>query len=238
MKLFGEKAILVEWPTEVDETILYDVLAFTEHLKSERLESGLWELVPAYNSIVLICRDKISDPHQLIIQLKGWYLDIKSRVPIKRELWKLPVCYDLEFGIDLETVANTLNLSVKQIVEIHTRSRYTVYGIGFLPGFMYLGGLANKLNIPRKETPRLQVPQGSVGLAGPQTGIYPQQSPGGWNIIGNCPIPIFNAEGKTPCFVNVGDRIEFYSITRAAYDLYKIETQVGIYKIEHSIVDV
>ncbi|MEN8788662.1 MAG: 5-oxoprolinase subunit PxpB [Flavobacteriaceae bacterium] len=238
LKLFGEKAILIEWPAEVNETILYNVLAFAEHLKSERLDAALWELVPAYNSVVLICREKIGDPQLLIERLKGWYHDIKSRVPIKRELWKLPVCYDLEFGIDLEIVADTLNLSADEIIKMHTQSIYTVYGIGFLPGFMYLGGLADELEIPRKETPRLRVPQGSVGLAGPQTGIYPQESPGGWNIIGNCPIPIFKAEANNPCFVNVGDRIEFYPITKAAYDLYKIETQVGIYKLEHSIVDV
>ncbi len=238
MKLFGEKAFLVEWPAEVDESILYDILAFTEHLRSNQLDAALWELVPAYNSLVLICREKIENPDQLKKQLKAWYLDVKGRIPVKRQRWKLPVCYDPEFGIDLEMVANTLNLTASRIIELHTEPIYTVYGIGFLPGFMYLGGLADDLIIPRKETPRLRVPKGSVGLAGQQTGIYPQESPGGWNIIGNCPIPIFRVEESKPCFVNVGDRIQFYPINRAAYDLYKIETQVGIYKIEHTIVDV
>ena len=238
LKLFGEKAILVDWPAEVEESILYDILAFTEHLKSDRLDAAVWELVPAYNSLVLVCRDKIDNPDHLIEQLKAWYLDVKGLIPVRRQLWKLPVCYDLEFGIDLEMVANTLNLEISRIIDLHTKAEYTVYGIGFLPGFMYLGGLADELKIPRKETPRLRVPQGSVGLAGQQTGIYPQESPGGWNIIGNCPIPIFRVEENNPCFVNVGDRIQFYPINKSAYDLYKIETQVGIYKIEHSIVDV
>ncbi|MGB5237738.1 MAG: 5-oxoprolinase subunit PxpB [Flavobacteriaceae bacterium] len=238
LKLFGEKAILIEWPAEVSESILYDILAFAEHLRSDQLDASLWELVPAYNSLTLICSKKIKDTDQLIEQLKGWYNGVKSLVPVKRQLWKLPVCYDLEFGIDQETVASTLELSIDQIIEIHTKPVYTVYGIGFLPGFMYLGGLSDELKIPRKESPRLHVPKGSVGLAGQQTGIYPQESPGGWNIIGNCPIPIFSVGEDKPCFVSVGDRIKFYPITRAAYDLYKIETQVGIYKIEHSIVDV
>ena len=238
LKLFGEKAILIEWPAEVSENILYDVIAFAEHLRSDRLEASMWEFVPAYNSLTLICNEEINNPGPFIERLKDWYKDIKSLVPIKRQLWKLPVCYDLEFGIDLEIVSNSLGLTIDQIIEIHTRAEYTVYGIGFLPGFMYLGGLSQELKIPRKETPRLRVPKGSVGLAGQQTGIYPQESPGGWNIVGNCPIPMFRTDDADPCFVSVGDRIQFYPITRAAYDLLKIETQVGIYKIEHSIVDV
>ena len=128
-------------------------------------------------------------------------------------------------------------MSITQVVETHTDQTYTVYGIGFLPGFMYLGGLPESLEVPRKETPRLRVEQGSVGLAGKQTGIYPQESPGGWNVIGNCPIPIFNVDQPEPCFVDVGDRIQFYSITRAEYDLHRIEAEVGIYNIEKSVLD-
>ena len=238
LKPFGDQAILIEWPAKVEESILYDILIFSEYLKSDCLDIQNWELVPAYNSLTLIHRHKIDAPSDVIEQLKSWYSNIESQVPLKRQLWKLPVCYDEEFGIDINQVADKLNLSVEELIELHTEHIYTVYGIGFLPGFMYLGGLPQKLEVPRRETPRLQVNQGSVGLAGKQTGIYPQDSPGGWNIIGNCPVPIFNVEKEQPCFVNVGDRIQFYPINRAAYDLHKIEAEVGIYNIENMVVDV
>ena len=238
LKPFGDQAILIEWPPKVEESILYDILVFSEYLKSECLERKDWELVPAYNSLTLIHHQKIDSPFNLIEQLKSWYSNVESQVPLKRQLWKLPVCYDEEFGIDLSQVADALSLSPERLIEMHTEHIYTVYGIGFLPGFMYLGGLPKDLEVPRRETPRLLVQKGSVGLAGKQTGIYPQDSPGGWNIIGNCPIPIFSVDKEQPCFVNVGDRIQFYPINRAAYDLHKIETEVGIYNIENLVVDV
>ena len=237
-KPFGEQAILIEWPSKVDESILYDILVFAEYLKTECLDLADWELVPAYNSLTLIHRTKIESPADFIEQLRIWHASVESSIPLKRQLWKLPVCYDEEFGIDLNQVTDNLKISVNQLIEKHTAHAYTVYGIGFLPGFMYLGGLPKELEVPRKETPRLQVIKGSVGLAGKQTGIYPQDSPGGWNIIGNCPIPIFNVEKDKPCFVNIGDRIQFYPITRAEYDLHQIEAKVGIYNIENMVVDV
>ena len=238
IKSFGDRAILIEWPAKVDENILYDILVFADYLKSDCLDTALWEFIPAYNSLTLVCQKKINDTPELKKRLKFWHQDIRSQVPLTRQLWKLPVCYDLEFGIDLKEVAKTLNISISQIIELHTGSTYTVFGIGFLPGFMYLGGLPGSLEIPRRDSPRLNVRKGSVGLAGKQTGIYPQESPGGWRIIGNCPIPIFNVEKPDPCFVNVGDRIEFYPINKAAYDLHKIEAEVGIYNIENTVVDV
>lgn len=228
----------MEWPARVEETILYDILVFTDYLKTDCLDTKVWEFVPAYNSLTLICRHKIENAVALIDQLSSWHEKIKGHLPLKRQLWRLPVCYEAEFGIDLQEVAEKLELTPAQLIELHTNEIYTVYGIGFLPGFMYLGGLPQKLEIPRRASPRLQVPEGSVGLAGKQTGIYPQESPGGWNIIGNCPIPIFNVEKSEPCFVSIGDQIQFYPINRAAYDLHKIEAEVGIYNIEKSVVDV
>ena len=237
-KSFGQQAVLIEWPARVEETILYDILVFTEYLKKECLDTSMWEFIPAYNSLTLIHRFKIENREELTKKLRSWHSKIRGHIPLRRQLWRLPVCYEPEFGIDLDHVAEELNMSPDQLIENHTGQTYTVFGIGFLPGFMYLGGLPRNLEVARRATPRLHVPKGSVGLAGKQTGIYPQESPGGWNIIGNCPIPIFNVEKPEPCFVSVGDRIQFYPITRAGFDLHKIEAEVGIYNIEKSIVDV
>ncbi len=227
LKPFGKTAILIEWPSKVDEAILSDILSYQEFVRG-KLE-GSWELVPAYNSLTLIQLDSEFDFEILKAQLVSWYQEAKQDIPSQRYLWKLPVCYDPEFGCDLEEVATTLGFTVPELIEAHTASHYTVFGIGFLPGFMYLGGLPKALEIPRRKSPRLHVDKGSVGLAGKQTGIYPQDSPGGWNILGRCPVPMFNPKSETPCFVNVGDKIQFIAIERAEYELRKIEAEVGIY---------
>lgn len=235
IKPFGAHAVLIEWPKRVEDAILDDVLEFEQHLKNYCLDTNNWELVPSYNSITLIQRNQIIEHKTLIPQLKKWYRAKRSGVRKEKYLWRLPVCYDSNFGLDLQEVSDKLNKSTSEIIEKHTSHVYTVYGIGFLPGFMYLGGLPADLNVPRRSTPRLNVPQGSVGLAGVQTGIYPQTSPGGWNIIGRCSVELFNPKHTQPCFVNVGDKVQFYSIERAEYDLYKIETEVGVYQLKKTI---
>ncbi|NAY90828.1 5-oxoprolinase subunit PxpB [Muricauda sp. JGD-17] len=231
IKPFGEYAVLLEWPNRVEEDILYDILGFVEHFKATNASD--WETVVAYNSLTLINNRGLIDFDTAKEEIEQ-YLATRdmSKTKVKSYLWEIPVCYDLEFGIDLEEVAKRLNLSTDELVNQHTSYQYTVYGIGFLPGFMYLGGLPSSLEVPRRAEPRLKVAKGSVGLAGKQTGIYPQQSPGGWNIIGNCPISLFNPEKEKPCMVSVGDKVQFLRIEKAEYDLHKIEAEVGIYQLK------
>jgi KipI family sensor histidine kinase inhibitor len=237
IKPFGENAVLIEWPNKVEESILQDILQYCNHLKSKCLDLKSWELIPAYNSLLLLNKYEKLDFKKRSKELKAWYTEKKDTPSSQGTLWKLPVCYDMEFGIDQEELSGILGLSTKDLIDLHTSLVFTVYGIGFLPGFMYLGGLPASLETPRKATPRLDVKKGSVGLAGKQTGIYPQDSPGGWNIIGNCPIPIFNVEKEEPCFVKVGDKIQFYEITRKEHELHSIEANVGIYNIEKISLD-
>ena len=229
---FGERAILISWPNRVEEAILEDIITFQSYLQESSFSSDEWELVAAYNSLTLINNKEDVNLDTYSAMLSKAYKSKRETQAVTRWLWNLPVCYELSFGIDLEEVADTLEVSTAELIEMHTQQPYLVYGIGFLPGFMYLGGLPRTLETPRKSTPRLAVPRGSVGLAGKQTGIYPQESPGGWNIIGNCPIPIFNINKEPPCFINVGDRVQFYPITKAEYELHRIEAEVGIYRIE------
>lgn len=234
---YGVHAVLIEWPNAVKEDILEDILTFYRYLKTDCLKETGWELIPAYNSLTLVQNNVTVDFKSFSIKLEKWYKEKSGTKPEQRYLWRLPVCYDLDYGIDLEEVSEKLQLSIPEIIEQHTGNIYRLYGIGFLPGFMYLGGLPKSLEIPRKATPRLKVEKGAVGLAGQQTGIYPQESPGGWNIIGNCSVSIFNASQEKPCLVSVGDQIQFYSISRAEHDLHKIEGEVGIYKVEKIKID-
>lgn len=231
IKPYGQRAVLVEWPNNVDESILEEILQLVDCFKTLNLPG--WEMSAAYNSLTLVNSKEEIDfetVEKLILECYSNRRD--SKIKNEQFLWRIPVCYDSEFGIDMEEVSKTLKLPIEELVKLHTSNKYTVYGIGFLPGFMYLGGLPAALEIPRRKEPRLSVSKGSVGLASKQTGIYPQDSPGGWNIIGSCPIPIFNPKLENPCFVNVGDKIQFYKISRAEYDLRKIEGEVGIYKPE------
>ena len=229
---YGIHAVLVEWPNEVDEDILQDILGFYQYLKTNCLKENGWEMIPAYNSLTLVQNNSEVDFKSISGKLQKWYNEKSGTLPEQRFLWRLPVCYDVDFGIDLQEVSEKLQLGVEEIIKRHTENTYRVFGIGFLPGFMYLGGLHKTLEIPRRPEPRLNVAKGAVGIASKQTGIYPQESPGGWNIIGSCSIPIFDTKRDSPCLVNVGDQIQFYSISRAEYDLHKIEGEVGIYKIE------
>lgn len=235
IKPFGQNAILIEWPNKVSESILYDIIQFEAFLKQKDLKE--FEFVSAYNSLALVKSKGIDNQSEFLEVLQKWYSEMERGKKAERFLWTLPVCYDAEFGIDLVEVTKNLNCSVEELIKKHTSNTYTVYGIGFLPGFMYLGGLPPELVIERKKEPRQKVPKGSVGLAGRQTGIYPQVSPGGWNIIGNCPIPIFNATKKDPCFVKVGDKIRFEAISKSEYDLHKIEGEVGIFNFGKTVLN-
>jgi inhibitor of KinA len=130
---------------------------------------------------------------------------------------ELPVCYGGEFGPDLEEVAARCGLSAAEVMARHSTAEYRVYMLGFSPGFPYLGGLDPAIAAPRRETPRLRVPAGSVGIAGMQTGIYPQESPGGWQIIGRTPGRLFRPDRAEPCLLGPGDRLRFVPVGPEAF---------------------
>lgn len=237
IKQFGEKAIIIEWPHYVEEAILNDILQFSTSLKANYLKNNNFELVTAYNSLTLIFYDTNFNFNKTKDFLLGCYKNEEQQILFKNSVWKIPVCYDEEFGVDLLEVAQKLRMTQKQVIKNHTSTTYTVYGIGFLPGFMYLGGLSKEMEVPRREVPRLKVLKGAVGLASKQTGIYPQESPGGWNIIGNCPFPLFDAKVEIPIFVSVGDKIQFYAISKSEYDLLKIEIEIGIFTTKNMLAN-
>jgi inhibitor of KinA len=139
-------------------------------------------------------------------------------------------------GWDLEELAEIKNITVPQLIEIHTQGVYEVFGLGFLPGFMYLGGLDERLHFPRKSAPRKLVSKGAVGIAAGQTGIYPNESPGGWNIIGNSPLNFFDVSQEAPCFVNTGDQIKFYEVDSKNYDQIKEAVDHGAYHPKYEYI--
>ena len=126
---------------------------------------------------------------------------------------QIPVCYDVSMAPDLALIADLHHLSIEQVIQLHTEKLYRVYLVGFLPGFAYMGNVDEKIATPRKSKPRTLVPAGSVGIAGEQTGIYPFDSPGGWQLIGQTPIEMFSVEKPQPCYLRTGDEVQFYPVT-------------------------
>ena len=221
-KLFGRSAILVEWPANISQEIIQDIISFERQVKE--IDSIL-DTIIAYNSLLIRYQNPIIDKELTISQLKKIYSASSYLIKQDQFLWQIPVCYDVSFGIDLEEIANKKKCSVADIVRLHTKTDYLVYFIGFQPGFLYLGGLHQNLHVPRKSNPRVRVDKGSVGIGGSQTGIYPQNSSGGWNILGKSPLNFFNMKASNPCFAKPGDRIQFVSVD--LHTFYQIEKEVA-----------
>ena len=220
-KLFGWSAILVEWPANISQEIIQDIISFERQVKE--IESIL-DTIIAYNSLLIRYQNPIVDQELTIRQLKNKYTASSYLIKQDQFLWEIPVCYDASFGIDLEEIANKKKCSVTDIIRLHTETDYIVYFIGFQPGFLYMGGLHQNLHIPRKSNPRVRVDKGSVGIGGAQTGVYPQNSSGGWNIIGKSPLNFFNMKATNPCFAKSGDRIQFVAVD--IHTFYQIEREV------------
>ena len=220
-KLFGRSAILVEWPADISQEIIQDIISFEGQVKEI---DAILDTIIAYNSLLIRYQNPIVDKELTISQLKNKYTASSYVIKQDQFLWEIPVCYDASFGIDLEEIANKKKCSVTDIIRLHTETDYIVYFIGFQPGFLYMGGLHQNLHVPRKSNPRVRVDKGSVGIGGAQTGVYPQNSSGGWNIIGKSPLNFFNMKATNPCFAKSGDRIQFVAVD--IHTFYQIEREV------------
>lgn len=179
--------------------------------------AGVRNLNPAYCSI-LVTFDALQLSHAELEGILRRYIQRSDalRIPKGREL-KIPTCYGGQFGPDLNEVASQHGLTPAQAIELHASVTYTVYFLGFVPGFAYLGELPEALATPRLDSPRRSTPPGSVGIAGSQTGVYPFATPGGWRLIGRTPIAMFRPDRKAMSFVAIGDRVRFTPISAARF---------------------
>ncbi|MEL7162227.1 MAG: 5-oxoprolinase subunit PxpB [Bacteroidota bacterium] len=203
-------ALLLNWEQRISPAISSGVHAYAHAL---RQHPAVRECVPGYASLLVrYARPKITayDLREFIFALN----------PLTEEtggiLHEIPVCYADDFAPDLPTVAAAIALSPEEIIRLHTDVEYLVYQVGFRPGFAFLGQTDARLEIPRRTSPRRRVPAGTVGLAGRQTGIYPSESPGGWQLIGRCPWPLLRA-GKDFCRFQAGDRVRFHSVSATEF---------------------
>jgi len=216
IKPMGDRAILIDFEPEISEETLKKVLNLKKIIENELVEDKV-EVINTYYSLLIVYISTIENVYDKVSALKELITRANIGKNLNSRIYHIPVCYEPEFGLDLELIAKTKNLRISDIIQLHTSPIYTVYFTGFLPGFLYLGGLDEKLQISRKSSPRMKVEKGAVGIGENQTGIYPKTSPGGWQIIGNSPVTFFYKNRNPPCIISAGDKVKFYSVTKTQY---------------------
>ncbi len=220
----NETALLVFFENSIDESINEKIIALQQAVEKNKFK-GFVETVPAYSSLAIFfdvaaVKNNYADKTTAFEFVKTFTEKLigeinDTAVIAKRETISIPVYYN---GEDLDYVAEQHKLSVAELISIHTEKTYRVYMIGFLPGFAYMGKLDERIATARRSSPRTNVKAGSVGIAGFQTGIYPLDSPGGWQLIGQTPLKIFNKEKNNPCLLQAGDNIQFISINNEEFE--------------------
>ena len=218
-----DQALTIEFSTIISEESHLKVMQWHALLNQHPFK-GFIESVPAYSSLTIYYDEEISSQ-----EVKLFVSDLlennsssfgSTGTAISSNKHIIPVCYDPSYGLDIVAVAEEKHLSIDEIIALHTIQTFRVYMIGFVPGFAYMGMLPASLETKRKNVPRLEVPKGSVAIAGLQTGIYPSTIPGGWNILGITPINLFD-KTKEPCsFLQAGDLVQFQSISKEAFEQY------------------
>jgi len=225
----GDSAITVDFGNCIDERINREVINRFRQLQQQPLP-GMIEAVPAYSSLTIhydirFLRKKVP-AIQTVYDWMEQQLRERLATPVQQQesaerMVRIPVCYEHEFATDLEYLAATKNISIADIIQLHTAKSYKVYMLGFLPGFCYMGEVDERISIARKPQPE-KIIAGSVGIAGKQTGIYPLASPGGWQIIGRTPLKLFDAKREDPILLRAGDKVQFYAITKNEFDELKL----------------
>lgn len=225
----GDAAIVIQAGTDISEDIHERVKQLFSCIEQHPFE-GYVEAVQAFTNVTVFYEPyKVYQSAQLkqrAISPYEWVKDYienllednwKEGNQAKRRIVDIPVCYGGELGPDLEEVARINDLTPEEVVRIHTSGTYLVYMIGFAPGFPFLGGLSEKIAAPRRQTPRMSIPKGSVGIAGKQTGVYPISTPGGWQLIGQTPLSLFRPNAERPSLLKAGDEVRFVQLSEKEF---------------------
>ena len=212
----SDSAILLEFGYQISELIHKKLFSLITHLINNPIH-GVINIHPGYTSM-LYTLDKTANIDEAIHTIKN-SLDMgQNRETPEARLVEIPVLYGDSYGRDIQRVAKFSGLNEKEIIQQHQSGNYLVYFLGFSPGFPYIGGMDQVLTTPRLQTPRKCVPQGSIAIAGGQTGIYPFSTPGGWNLIGQTPLEIFNLSSPQNSLIQMGDKVKFKSISKYEYE--------------------
>jgi inhibitor of KinA len=218
----GDRALVIEFGDRPDPELSARIAAAAQHMRASP-PPGVLDVVPASTTLALHYDPVLigvgTTPYEALIQkIETWlHEQAEAKLPQGR-LVEIPVCYGGSFGEDLDEVARQHGLTPEAVATIHAGTEYHVYMLGFVPGFAYLGDLDARIVTSRRDTPRPRVPAGTVAIGGAQTGVYPLETPGGWQLIGRTPLRMFTPDSEPPCLLRAGDRVRFVTISRTEFD--------------------
>lgn len=227
----GDRAMVVEFGNEISEAINNQVHALEARLTESQI-AGIVELVPTFRSLMVYYDPYKTSFHELKKTIQAFGNILGNSGDAKKRILKIPCCYGARFGLDLKDMEEHTGLSRDEIIQIHSSVDYKIYMMGFLPGFVYLGGLDKRIEMPRLKTPRVKILPGAVGIGGSQTGVYPVASPGGWRLMGGTPVDFYDPNREEPILCKAGEYIRFVPIT--IDDYYDIRHMIvkGAYQVE------
>ena len=217
----GDAAFTIEFGDRIDPAMLAAVHALDTEMARQQAAGGLpglIETMPTFRSLTVFFDPLLTGRSSLIEALHPLLQAAEHAEPVQGRRWQLPVCYEGHAGPDLADIAQASGLSVDDVIGLHSGTEVHVYMLGFLPGFPFMGNVAPALDLPRRSQPRVRVPPGSVAIAVGLTAIYPWESPGGWHLLGLCPVPLFDVTRARPALLQVGDRVGFEPVSATEFE--------------------
>lgn len=227
----GDAALVVEFGDIIDENVNAHVHALARKIEEQHIE-GIMEVVPTFRSVLVQYDVFVCSYSQIRDVMHSLADNLNVLDKTAKKIVKIPCCYGARFGQDLSDMEKLTGLDRDEIIAIHSATDYKIYMLGFLPGFVYLGGLDKRIEVPRLKTPRVKICKGAVGIGGNQTGIYPMDSPGGWRLMGATPIDLYDENRETPILLAAGEYIRFVPISILDYYDIRQEILKGTYRLE------
>ena len=216
----GDSALVVELDERIDPAINARAIALAESLQAAGI-AGVRDVVPTYRSVAVFFDPLRTHYDALVERIERDAARAGPDAVPDREPIRIPVCYGGDLGPDLASVAAFGGVAEDAVIALHSAATYRVFMLGFVPGFAYMGLVDARIAAPRHSTPRVRVPVGSVGIAGVQTGVYPAETPGGWQLIGRTPLKPFDAARAEPFLMKAGDAVRFHAISRDEHDSWR-----------------
>ena len=207
----GDSSILLQFGNTIDPAINRKIAATVQLMREQHI-NGVTDVIPAFCSLLINYDPRVISYEQIKRRMEALVKIDVTAGDTRKRVFEIPVCYGGEYGPDIQNIADHAGMSVEEVIQIHTSRDYLIYMLGFLPGFTYLGGLDERIHTPRLADPRIRIPAGSVGIGGSQTGIYPMDSPGGWQLMGMTPVKTYDPDREVPILVEAGDYIRFVAI--------------------------
>lgn len=207
----GDSSILLQFGNTIDPAINRKIAATVQLMREQHI-NGVTDVIPAFCSLLINYDPRVISYEQIKRRMEALVKIDVTAGDTRKRVFEIPVCYGGVYGPDIQNIADHAGMSVEEVIQIHTSRDYLIYMLGFLPGFTYLGGLDERIHTPRLANPRIRIPAGSVGIGGSQTGIYPMDSPGGWQLMGMTPVKTYDPDREVPILVEAGDYIRFVAI--------------------------